>query len=159
MKGNDKLIETLNGLLSDELTAINQYMVHAEMCENWKYKRMHDSVQKRAMQEMKHAEKLIARILFLEGTPNVSKLNVVTIGKNVEEQLRLDRIAEEDAISAYNKAIRLASEVGDNGTFELLQTILHDEETHLDTLDAQLNQIKQMDIKNFLADQAIAEVV
>lgn len=158
MKGNDKLIETLNALLSDELTAVNQYMVHAEMCENWKYQRMHDSIQKRAIQEMKHAEKLIARILFLEGSPDVTNLNAITIGKNVEEQIRLDRLAEEEAVTAYNKAIRLASEVGDNGTFELLQTILHDEESHLDTLDAQLTQIKQMDIKHFLADQALSSV-
>jgi bacterioferritin len=158
MKGNDKLIETLNALLSDELTAVNQYMVHAEMCENWKYQRMHDSIQKRAIQEMKHAEKLIARILFLEGSPDVTNLNAITIGKNVEEQIRLDRLAEEEAVASYNKAIRLASEVGDNGTFELLQSILHDEETHLDTLDSQLTQIKQMDIKHFLADQALSVV-
>lgn len=159
MKGNTKLIETLNALLSDELTAVNQYMVHAEMCENWKYKRMHDSIQKRAIQEMKHAEKLISRILFLEGMPDVGKLNAITLGKNVEEQIKFDRIAEEDAILSYNKAIQLASEVGDHGTFELLQSILKDEEAHLDTLDAQINQIKQMDIKHFLADQVIAEVV
>ena len=159
MRGNPKLIETLNALLADELTAINQYMVHAEMCENWKYKRMHDSIQRRAMQEMKHAEKLIARILFLEGTPDVGNLNAITLGKNVEEQIKFDRMAEEDAIANYNKAIRQASEVGDNGTFELLQSILHDEETHLDILDAQLNQIKQMDIKHFLADQVLSEIV
>ncbi len=156
MKGNDKLIETLNALLSDELKAINQYMVHAEMCENWKYKRMHDSIQKRAVQEMKHAEKLIARVLFLEGIPDVNNSNKVIIGKDVEEQIRFDRLAEEEAILNYNKAIRLASEVGDNGSFELLQSILHDEETHLDSLDAQLTQIKQMDIKNFLVDQVLS---
>jgi bacterioferritin len=155
MKGNDKLLDTLNALLSDELTAINQYMVHAEMCGNWKYKRMHDMVQKRAMQEMRHAEKLIGRILFLEGTPDVNNLNTVNIGKTVEEQIRFDRLSEEEAILSYNKAIRLASDVSDNGTFELLQGILHDEENHLDSLDAQLNQIKQMDIKHFLADQAL----
>lgn len=155
MKGNEKLIETLNALLSDELTAVNQYMVHAEMCDSWKYKRLHDLIQKRAIQEMKHAEKLIARILFLEGTPNVNNLNKVKIGKTVEEQIRWDLLSEEGAIEAYNKAIHLSTEVGDNGTFDLLLSILHDEETHLDDLDAQLKQIKQMDIKNFLADQAL----
>jgi bacterioferritin len=104
---------------------------------------------------MRHAEKLIGRILFLEGTPDVNNLNTVNIGKTVEEQIRFDRLSEEEAILSYNKAIRLASDVSDNGTFELLQGILHDEENHLDSLDAQLNQIKQMDIKHFLADQAL----
>ena len=153
MKGNEKIIETLNHLLADELTAINQYMVHSEMCANWMYERLHEAVEKRAITEMKHAEKLIARLLFLEGTPVVSTLNPVHIGSNVEEQLKHDLSAEVDAVKAYNTGIRLAVEVGDNGSRELLESILKDEEDHVDWIEAQLDQISQMGLGDYLGEQ------
>lgn len=153
MKGNEKLIEKLNDLLSDELTAISQYMVHSEMCDNWGYEKLHKAVEKRAIDEMKHAEKLIARILFLEGIPVVSNLKQMHIGAVVEKQHNNDRISEEGAIKSYNEAIRLAVEIGDNGTRELLESILKDEEDHIDWLEAQIDQISQMGIQNYLALQ------
>ena len=153
MKGNEKVIEHLNLRLAEELTAINQYMVHAEMCDNWGYERLHKMVEKRAIDEMKHAEKLIARILFLDGRPIVSNLNKVHIGAEVPKMHESDRGAEEDAIRGYNESIRLAVEVGDNGTRELLEAILKDEEGHIDLLEAQLDQIKQMGVQNYLVEQ------
>jgi bacterioferritin len=153
MKGNEKIIATLNDLLADELTAINQYMVHSEMCDNWGYERLHKAVEDRAIQEMKHAESLIARILFLEGSPTVSKLNKISIGSAVETQLKNDHAAEEIAIKGYNDGIRLAVEVGDNGTRELFESILKDEEVHIDWLEAQLDQISQMGSQNYLVEQ------
>ncbi len=153
MKGNDRVIQTLNALLADELSAINQYMVHSEMCANWRYERLHEAAEKRAITEMKHAEKLIARILFLEGRPIVSQLNQINIGATVEEQHRNDRAAEEMAVQAYNEGIRLAVEMGDNGTRDLLESILADEEEHLDWLEAQLEQIQHMGLQNYLVEQ------
>src|SRR5512143_568082 len=153
MKGNDKIIEKLNALLADELTAINQYMVHSEMCANWMYDQLHKAIEKRAIDEMKHAEKLIGRILFLDGRPIVSSLNKISIGADVEAQLKNDWAAEADAVKAYNDGIRLAVEVGDNGTRELWESILKDEEDHIDWLEAQLEQIKQMGIQNYLVEQ------
>ncbi len=153
MKGNDKIIERLNALLADELTAVNQYMVHSEMCANWGYERLHKAIEKRAIDEMKHAEKLIGRTIFLEGKPIVSDLNKINIGSDVEAQLKNDWAAEDDAVKAYNEGIRLAVEVGDNGSRELLESILKDEEDHIDWLEAQLDQIKQMGIQNYLVEQ------
>lgn len=153
MKGNEKIVEQLNALLADELTAISQYMVHSEMCANWGYERLHEAIEKRAIDEMNHAEKLIARILFLEGTPIVSKLKEMHIGAEVEAQLKNDWAAEEGAIKAYNNGIRLAVELGDNGTRALLESILTDEEDHIDWLEAQLDQIKQMGIQDYLGEQ------
>lgn len=153
MKGNDRMIQQLNARLADELSAINQYMVHAEMCEDWGYEKLHEAVQQRAVQEMKHAEALIARIIFLEGAPIVSELNPIHIGTDVEAQLHYDRDAEYGAVRAYNEAIALAVEVGDNGSRELLESILGDEEDHVDWLEAQLDQIAQMGIQNYLAQQ------
>ncbi|HEY3310812.1 MAG TPA: bacterioferritin [Anaerolineales bacterium] len=154
MKGNAKIIAILNAFLSDELTAINQYIVHSEMCDNWGYGKLHDAVEKRAIQEMKHAEKLIARILFLEGVPVVSELKKLNIGANVEAQLKNDHAAEAGAIQAYNDGIRLCLEVGDGGTRELIENNLEDEEAHIDWLEAQLDQIAQMGIQNYLLGQA-----
>jgi bacterioferritin len=153
MKGNDRMIERLNAMLADELTAINQYMVQSEMCANWGYEKLHKAAEKRAIQEMKHAEALIGRLLFLEGTPIVSKLNRINIGGDVETQHKNDWAAEEGAIKAYNESIRLAVEVGDNGSRELLESILKDEEEHIDWLEAQLDQIKQMGIQTYLVEQ------
>jgi bacterioferritin len=153
MKGNAKIIKMLNELLADELTAINQYMVHSEMCADWEYEKLHKAIEKRAIDEMKHAESLIGRILFLEGMPTVSKLNKITIGQSVEIQHKNDIKAETGAIKAYNDGIRLAVELGDNGTRELLESILKDEEDHIDWLEAQVDQISQMGIKNYLVEQ------
>jgi len=153
MKGNDKVIAQLNERLADELTAINQYMVHAELCENWGYKKLHDAIQKRAIGEMKHAEKLIARIVFLEGKPVVSELRKIHIGTDVEKQHKNDWQAERDAVTAYNQDIRICVEQGDNGTREIFESILKDEEDHIDWIEAQLDQIKQMGIQNYLVEQ------
>jgi len=153
MKGNEQIIARLNALLADELTAINQYMVHSEMCADWGYERLHDAIEKRAISEMKHAEKHIARILFLEGLPVVSELKAIHIGADVEAQLKHDWNAEAGAVKAYNDAVRLAVEVGDNGSRELLESILADEEDHIDWLEAQLDQIEQVGIQNYLAMQ------
>jgi len=153
MKGNDKVIETLNMLLADELTAINQYMVHSEMCKNWGYGELHEAIEKRAITEMKHAEMHIGRIIFLEGRPIVSKLNSLHIGDTVLEQLKSDLGAEQAAVKMYNDAVKLAVEVGDNGTRAMLESILKDEEDHLDWLETQLDQIEQMGIQNYLAQQ------
>lgn len=153
MKGNAKIIATLNELLADELTAINQYIVHSEMCANWGYENLHKLIEKRAIDEMKHAEKLIGRILFLDGRPVVSSLNKITIGAEVPAQHANDHAAEVTAIQNYNTAIKLASELGDNGTRELIESILKDEEAHIDWIEAQLAQIKQMSIQNYLVEQ------
>jgi bacterioferritin len=153
MKGQQKVLDTLNSLLADELTAINQYMVHSEMCDNWGYKQLHEKNEKRAIDEMKHAEKLIARIIFLEGTPTVSHLNDIHIGDKVESQIKNDRGAEDNAIRLYNTAIQEAVDFADNGTRELLESILKDEENHIDWLEAQIDQISQMGIQNYLTEQ------
>jgi bacterioferritin len=153
MKGNKKLLKTLDTLLADELTAISQYMVHSEMCDNWGYKRLAKKVETRAIDEMKHAEKLIARILFLEGSPTVDKLNPIHIGADVAKQFDDDHAAEEGAIRMYNEAVRLADEVSDAATRTLLESILRDEDAHIDWLEAQLDQIKQMGVENYLAMQ------
>jgi bacterioferritin len=141
MQGQAKVIERLNARLADELTAINQYMVHAEMCDNW------------AIAEMKHAEKLIARILFLEGTPVVSKLNKITIGADVEKMHKNDWKAEEMAIKEYNADIALCVQLGDNGTRDMLTSILNEEEEHIDWIEAQQDQIKQIGLQNYLVEQ------
>ena len=153
MKGNEKIIALLNDFLADELTAISQYMVHSEMCANWGYDKLHKAVEKRAIGEMKHAEKLIGRILFLEGQPVVSHLNQMNIGATVESQLKYDLDAEAGAIKAYNDGIRLCLELGDNGSRELIEDNLEDEEEHLDWLEAQLDQINQMGLQNHLLAQ------
>ncbi|MEI8242520.1 MAG: bacterioferritin [bacterium] len=153
MKGNDKVIQQLNERLADELTAISQYIVHAELCENWGYEKLHGAIKKRAIEEMKHAEKLIARIVFLEGKPIVSELRKMHIGADVEKQHRNDWQAEVDAVAAYNGDIRICLEQGDNGTRELFESLLKDEENHVDWLEAQLDQIQQMGIQNYLVEQ------
>jgi bacterioferritin len=153
MKGNEKLIAELNDRLSEELGAISQYFVHAEMCENWGYAALTEAIKKRSIQEMKHAEKLIERILFLEGRPVMTKLGPVTIGKKVEEMHKKDWNAEADAIKKYNDTIRLASEVGDHNTKVLLEAILKDEEEHIDWLEEQHDQIEQIGIQLYLSRQ------
>jgi len=156
MKGNDRLISALNDLLADELTAINQYMVHSEMCADWGYSKLHEHFEKRAIHEMKHAEKLIGRILFLEGTPTVTKLNSIHIGPDIAAQLTNDHAAEEGAIRAYNEAIVLAGDVKDYATRGLLQEILQDEDSHMDGIEALQTQIEQMSLQVFLTTQVNA---
>ncbi len=154
MKGNEKLITVLNSLLADELTAINQYMVHSEMCENWGYDKLHLAIRKQAMDEMQHAEWLIERIIFFDSAPTVSKLNTIKIGKTVSEMISNDDDDELEAVRTYNEAIKLAREVDDQGTVELLTKILKMEEGHVDWAEIQRAQIDQMGIENYLANQS-----
>lgn len=153
MKGNEQILKTLNDLLADELTAINQYMVHAEMCDDWGYATLADATEKRAIQEMKHAETLIGRILFLEGRPIVTSLHPIHIGEDAPAQLKNDHKAEQEAIQAYNQAIQQIVSLGDHGTAEILKSILQDEEAHIDWLETQLGQIEQLGIQTYLAQQ------
>ncbi len=153
MKGNKDLLIVLNSLLADELTAINQYMVHSEMCESWGYGKLHIAIRKQAMDEMYHAEWLIERIIFFDGTPTVSTLNAMKIGKTVKEMISNDNGDELNAVHAYNKAIKLAQEVGDQGTVDLLTKILKMEEGHVDWAEMQRAQIEQMGLENYLAGQ------
>ncbi len=153
MKGNTKLIEALNDVLTAELTGINQYFIHAKMCGNWGYRRLAEVNRKESIGEMKHADQLIERILFLEGVPNMQRLGKVRVGETVAEQLKLDHGLELDAISRLNKSIALAVDVGDNGSRELLEEILVSEEEHADWLEAQLELIKQVGEQNYLAQQ------
>ncbi len=153
MKGNDKVLTLLNQLLAEELTAINQYMVHSEMCENWGYNKLHAEIRKQAMDEMHHAEWLIERIIFFEGAPTVSKLNRMKIGKTVLEMIDYDNSDELDAVRSYNDAIKLARSVDDQGTVDLLTRILKMEEGHQDWDEMQLAQVQQMGLENYLADQ------
>jgi bacterioferritin len=153
MKGNENLLAVLNQLLADELTAINQYMVHSEMGHHWGYDKLHKAIEKQAMDEMHHAEWLIQRIIFLEGPPVVSQLNPIQIGKSVSEMIGNDQEAELGAVRAYNAAIRLAHEVDDQATVKLLITILKMEEGHVSWAEQQRAQIDQMGLENYLADQ------
>jgi bacterioferritin len=153
MKGNEKLLGTLNSLLSDELTAISQYMVHSEMSANWGYEKLHKHFEKRAIDEMKHAEKLIGRILFLEGTPIVNKLGRMSIGADASKQLASDHALEAGAIQAYNQAIKLAGEVNDFATREILEHILQEEDAHIDRIEELQDQIGHMTLPLFLTTQ------
>jgi len=153
MKGDAKLIATLNSLLADELTAINQYMVHSEMCDNWGYGKLHKLIEKRAVTEMKHAEMLIGRILFLEGTPIVSDLKKIMIGAEVPKMLTNDHGAEAMAIKSYNAGIKLAGDVKDYATREILEKILNDEDAHIDEIEELQDQVAQMTLPVFLSIQ------
>jgi bacterioferritin len=153
MKGNAKVIATLNQLLADELTAISQYMVHSEMCDNWGYEKLHKAIEKQAKDEMHHAEWLIRRIIFLEGAPVVSRLNPIKIGQTVSDMVSNDQKAEVAAVRAYNDAIGLAREVADQATADLLVQILKMEEGHADWAEMQRAQIEQMGLENYLANQ------
>ena len=153
MKGNEKLLKVLNHLLADELTAINQYMVHAEMCHNWGYEKLHENIQKRAITEMKHAEKLIERIIFLEGKPIVSQLNPMHIGAEVPKMMENDLAAEMGAVKGYNTGVKVAVEAGDNATREILEGILKDEDDHVDDIESHRDEIEQMGLQIFLSTQ------
>ncbi len=153
MKGDKRIIEILNDALTAELTAINQYFVHAEMCENWGYERLSKVIRKHSMGEMKHAEELIERVLFLEGIPNVQRLGKINIGESVPEQFKVDLALEMDAVSRLNPAIETCRELGDNNTRHLLEEILVDEEEHIDWIEAQIALIEQVGAANYLAQQ------
>jgi bacterioferritin len=154
MKSDPKVIEVLNSLLADELTAVNQYMVHAEMCESWGYDKLGDTIQKRAIEEMKHAERLIARIIFLEGIPIVSNLRQMHIGADVPKMFAADHVLESDAVNAYNSAIVLTGDARDYATRGILEDILDDEDKHIDGIEEVQDEIEQMGIQIFLATQA-----
>jgi bacterioferritin len=153
MKGDPKVIDLLNEILTAELTAISQYFLHAKMCQNWGYARLADYIRKESIDEMKHADVLIERILYLEGLPNLQRLGKLAIGQTVVEMLKNDLAVEHDAIPRLNKAIQACRDLGDNGTHDLLTTILRAEEEHTDWLEAQLDQIKQVGEALYLAQQ------
>ncbi len=152
MKGNVQVIERLNNALREELTAISQYFVHAEMCENWHYERLARYIKKQSIDEMKHAEKLMERILFLDGTPNMSPL-ALTIGSNVREMIQADLALELGAVADYNESIQIAVDNKDNGSRDLFVSLLKDEEKHVDWLEAQLHQIKEVGYERYLITQ------
>jgi len=153
MKGDKKVIDILNDVLTAELTAINQYFVHGEMCENWGYHRLSHAIRQHSIGEMKHAEEVIERILFLEGIPNMQRLGKINIGENVPEQLRLDLGLEMDAVGRLNAGIEKCRELDDNNSRHLLEEILEDEEEHIDWIEAQLALIEQVGAQNYLAQQ------
>jgi len=154
MKSNAKIIAALNDLLADELAAINQYMVHAEMCADWGYGKLHDMIQKRAIVEMKHAETLIERILFLDSRPIVSNLSNIKIGSEVPKMLTNDLAAEVGAVAKYNAAIKLCVELSDNSTKEILERILKDEDAHVDEIETQEDQLTQMGVQIYLSTKS-----
>lgn len=154
MKATDKrVLDLLNEVLTAELTAINQYFVHAEMSDNWGYEHRYEKVRSEAMAEMKHAEKLIERILFLEGIPNVQRLGKIVIGETVHEQLKSDLALEKDAVARLNPGIETCRSAGDNGSRVLLEEILESEEEHINWLEAQLALIEQVGEQNYLSEQ------
>ncbi len=153
MKGNPKVIAALNEALKEELTAINQYFLHAEMCENWKYEKLAKFIKKQSIDEMKHAEKLIERMLFLDATPTLSELEPLHIGANVREQLENDLNLEINAVAMYNESVKIARDEGDNASRELFEILLKDEEEHVDWLEAQLHQIKEIGYERYLSQQ------
>ena len=153
MQGNPKVIAELNAALKEELTAISQYFLHAEMCENWKYDKLGDYIKKQSIDEMKHAEVLIERILFLDGTPKLTELLHLNIGQNVKQQLENDLKLEIAAVAQYNNAIKLARDEGDNASRGLFEKLLKDEEGHVDWLEAQLHQIKEIGYERYLSQQ------
>jgi bacterioferritin len=153
MRGQDRVITALNDVLTAELTAVNQYFVHARMCENWGYARLWKKVRAESIDEMKHADVLIARILYLEGVPNLQRLGKVNVGQTVPEQFRLDLEVEKAAVTTLNAAIELCRSLGDNGSRELLEGILLAEEEHANWLEAQLTLIAQAGEANYLAQQ------
>ncbi len=153
MKGNAKVLAALNHALKEELTAINQYFLHAEMCENWHYEKLGSFIKKQSIDEMKHAEALIERILFLDGSPTLTEAMKLNIGQTVKEQIEGDLKLEVDAVAMYNKSIKLAREEGDNVSAELFQRLLSDEEKHADWLEAQLHLIKEIGYERYLSQQ------
>jgi bacterioferritin len=153
MQGNPKVIAELNAALKEELTAISQYFLHAEMCENWKYDKLGHHIKKQSIDEMKHAEALIERILFLDGTPNLTETLQLNVGQNVKDQLAGDLHLEVGAVAQYNNAIKIATEAGDNASRQLFERLLKDEEEHADWIEAQLHQIQEIGYERYLSQQ------
>ncbi len=153
MQGDPKVIEQLNLALKEELQAINQYFLHAEMCENWGYDRLSEYIKKQSIGEMKHAEALIERILFLDGTPSMTEPMTLTIGRNVREQLQSDLDLEVGAVKMYNKAVAIARDSADNASRELFDILLRDEEEHVDWLEAQIHMINEIGYERYLSQQ------
>jgi bacterioferritin len=153
MQGKPKVIVLLNEALKEELTAINQYFLHAEMCENWRYEKLGAYIKKQSIDEMKHAEVLIERILFLDGTPNLTELIQLSVGRNVKEQIESDLKLEINAVAMYNHAIQVAREEGDNASRELFERLLKDEEQHVDWLEAQIYQMGELGYERYLSQQ------
>jgi bacterioferritin len=153
MKGSPKVIAMLNEALHEELVAISQYFLHAEMCENWKYEALAKFIKKESIEEMRHAEKLIERILFLDGSPSLTGPKALKVGKNVKEQLASDLALEIEACAMYNKSIKLATDAGDNASAELFKELLKDEEGHVDWLEAQLHLIDEIGYERYLSMQ------
>jgi bacterioferritin len=152
MKGSDKVIEALNEILTAELTAINQYFIHAKMCQNWGYARLYKHIYDESIDEMKHADDIIERILFLEGVPNVQRYNKVTVGETVKEQFELDLQMEYAAADRFTKAIKLCrDQESDEVTADMLEHMLSSEQSHIDWLETQLELIKQVGLENYLA--------
>ena len=157
MKGSEKVIAALNKTLQEEFTALSQYFIHSEMCENWKYDLLSKHLKMVSIMEMKHAERLIEHILFLDGTPNMTGPTQIKVGKTVQDQLENDLKSELDAVKSYNDAVKLARAEGDNGSAELFTANLRDEEAHTDWLEAQLSQIKEIGYERYLSMQLQAE--
>ena len=153
MKGNPKVIALLNEALKEELTAISQYFLHAEMCENWHYTRLGNYIKKQSIDEMKHAEKLIERLLFLDAIPNMTEPIQLAVGKNVKDQIETDLKLEIQAVAQYNKAVQVSREEGDNASRELFERLLKDEEEHVDWLEAQIHQIHEIGYERYLSQQ------
>ena len=153
MKGNDDIIQVLNEVLCAELTAINQYVIHGRMCRNWRYDRLADYINKESIGEMKHAQLLIDRILYFDGAPNMQKYMKINVGPTVPEQFQFDLQLEYDAVKRLNEGVELCRAKGDNGTRVLLEEILKSEEGHVDWLEAQRQQIKDIGVENYLAQQ------
>lgn len=153
MQGNPKVIAALNEALKEELTAINQYFLHAEMCENWHYDKLGEYIKKQSIDEMKHAEALIERILFLDATPNMTELMKLTVGQNVKEQIESDLKLEINAVAMYNRSIQLTRDEGDNTSRELFERLLKDEENHVFWLEAQLHQMRELGYERYLSQQ------
>jgi bacterioferritin len=152
MRGNDQVIAQLNHALKEELTAINQYFLHAEMCHNWGYHKLGDYIRKQSIDEMKHAEELIERLLFLDATPKMEYMSL-SVGTNVKEQLEADLKLETNAVEMYNTAVKISREAGDDTSRDLFSKLLKDEEDHVDWLEAQMHQIKEMGYERYLSNQ------
>jgi bacterioferritin len=153
VQGDPQIIELLNEILTAELTAINQYFVHARMCDNWGYERLASHIRDESIEEMKHADRLIERILYLEGVPNMQRLNSVRVGETVPEQFEVDLEVEYEAVERFNRGVAAARDAGDNGTRELLEEMLVEEERHVDWLESQQELIRQVGLENYLATQ------
>src|SRR6185295_14975072 len=153
MKGNGEVIQILNDVLCAELTGINQYFIHAMMCANWRYKRLAEHSRKESIEEMKHAQEIIERILYLDGVPNMQRYMKINVGQTVPEQHEFDLALEKDAVARLNYGVELSRTKEDNGTRALLEKLLRDEEEHVDWLESQLQQIRDIGLQNYLSQQ------